>query len=186
MQMGTIVGRCERCGNIIYNGKFCNISCANSRTWSEETNEKRRISNSIASIKLWQNPEFRYKIYNNRISRETQYETILKHILLAQSGWQLGDRFGGMYIIAAANYDLLAAVRVDNFEEYVPRDLKRRKEINQYCLDNNYFLFTISVSYLKENATDGIIKLINHLLIVNNRESDQSTGRIIELGNEYK
>lgn len=58
--------KCQKCGKSVFekfgSGKFCSRACANSRKFSSETNEKRRISNKRA---FERNPELRKKCSDN-------------------------------------------------------------------------------------------------------------------------
>lgn len=68
---------CKKCNKPVEKkfgaGIFCSRSCANSRTFSEETNKKRSISNTIANIKRWdrigRKPRFFCKICNKQIGK---------------------------------------------------------------------------------------------------------------------
>lgn len=48
--------QCPKCNNIHNkSGIYCSRSCANSRTFSEETNQKRALSNKLSTTAFWSN-----------------------------------------------------------------------------------------------------------------------------------
>lgn len=61
-----ILYHCEKCNKPVEkkfgSGRFCSRACANSRTFSDEANKKRSVSNSIAGIKRY-----------DRIGRKPKY-----------------------------------------------------------------------------------------------------------------
>ncbi len=155
---------------------FCTIFCANSKTWSEETNKKRSISNSKASKKLWMNEEYRKKILSNNNSvivskgeREVRSYFIENY---RNDQWTFGGRLvykGESLIRDLYSNKLKICIEYDgiwHFKE-INGQLKRKQLkdhlLNAWCLENGWKIIRVRDELYQNNKNKILDQIVEEV-----------------------
>ena len=171
------------------NKYFCCISCANSKPHSEETKDKMRFSNSIASKLLWQDPEYIAKRNIGNSPRFTSKAEVLirEHFI---NNFDDEWTFGGVirYNELGISRDLFSKKLKTCFEydgvwhfKDIHGQLQRKQEkdkaLEDWCNANNWRLIRMSESFHLEHKND-FVYIIEDAIY---NKQDQ----IIKFGKEY-
>jgi very-short-patch-repair endonuclease len=172
---------------------YCSRSCANSRTFSAESNRKRAESNKKATDKLWADPVWASKMSailsqpNSNFTSKGEVE-VRNHFLdkFPEDGWTFGvslDIGAGRISRDLYSNELKVCFEYDGIWHF--KDIHDQLEskaakdvaLNNWCLENNYRMVRMSESYYLKNKT-GAIETLEDCIY-------SSEEQFITLGDEY-
>lgn len=118
---------CEKCNKPVEkkfgSGRFCSRSCACSRTFSEETNKKRSISNSVANIKRYdrvgRKPKYFCKSCSKQIpnTKNGMCRSCLKSSGLMKEIWSRNGKATQARLLAEGRYKGWKSRNISSFPE---------------------------------------------------------------------
>jgi len=168
---------------------FCTRSCANSKTWSDETNKKRSISNTISSKKMWENPEFAKMMMTKNKRFTSKVEVLIREYFIKNypdDEWTFGGTIS--YNDLRISRDLYSnklkiCIEYDGIWHFkdIHGQLQSKQEkdlaLENWCLDNNYRLIRMSEAFYYNSNNP--IEILEGIVYLDNRE-------IIKIGDEYE